>query len=116
MKDDDLVLFYHSNSDTMGVAGLARISREAYADPTQFDTKSRYFDPKSTAAAPRWQLVDVAFVERFKAVLSLAELKADPRLDTMLVVQRGQRLSIQPVDKRHFKRVLAMAAAHTKVR
>jgi predicted RNA-binding protein with PUA-like domain len=116
MKAGDFVLFYHSNSDPTGVAGVARVSREAYADPTQFNAKSKYFDPKSTAAAPRWQLVDLAFVERFEAVVSLADLKADLRLDTMLVVQRGQRLSIQPVDKRHFKRVLATAAAKTRVR
>ncbi len=116
MKLGDFVLFYHSNSDPMGVAGLAELSRESHPDPTQFDKKSKYFDPKSTREEPRWQLVDIAFVEKFNRVVTLAELKQEAALEDMLVVQRGQRLSIQPVDKGHFKRVLAMAGAKTKVR
>jgi len=116
MKIGDFVLFYHSNSDPTGVAGLAELSRESHPDPTQFNKKSKYYDPKSTRDEPRWQLVDIAFVEKFDRVVTLAELKEEAPLKDMLVVQRGQRLSIQPVDKAHFKRVLAMAGAKTKVR
>jgi len=117
MKEDDLVLYYHSNASPPGVAGVARVSREAHPDPTQFDPKSKYHDPKSTPEAPRWMMVDVAFVEKFPALVPLDALKAaEPQLDGMLVIKRGQRLSVQPVEKKHFARVLKMAAAKTKLR
>jgi predicted RNA-binding protein with PUA-like domain len=119
MRDDmgpgDLVLFYHSNADPPGVAGLARIAKSAYADATQFDPKSKYYDATSKKDDPRWLLVDVAFIERFDEVVPLERLKSDKRLEGMLVNQKGQRLSVQPVDKKHFKRVLSLAEAKTRV-
>ncbi|MEC7518487.1 MAG: EVE domain-containing protein [Myxococcota bacterium] len=121
MRDEmavgDLVLFYHSNAKPPGVAGVAEVATEAYADPTQFDPKSKYHDPKSTKEAPRWQLVDLAFVEKFDEVLGLDVLKEHAEaLDGMMVIKRGIRFSVQPVDKAHFKTVLKLAGAKTKVR
>jgi predicted RNA-binding protein with PUA-like domain len=116
MQQGDLVLFYHSNAKPPGVAGVAEIVEEAHADPTQFDPKSKYYDPKSAPADPRWSLVDVSFVERFTDIVGLDVLKAEPSLTDMLVVQKGSRLSVQPVTKTEFKTVLAMAKAKTKVR
>lgn len=113
MRDDmqigDPVLFYHSSSKPPGVAGLARVASQPYADPTQFDPDSRYFDPKATPDAPRWQLVDIAFVGRFDTQLPLADLKADPALDGMELTRKGSRLSIQPVSAEHYAHILGLA-------
>lgn len=109
MKVGDLVLYYHSNAKPPGVAGLAKVASEPYPDPTQFDDNSKYYDPKSTPENPRWVLVDLAFVAAFDDVVSLADLKADDELDGMLVIKKGQRLSIQPVEPHHYKRVLELA-------
>ncbi|HEY8375888.1 MAG TPA: EVE domain-containing protein [Nannocystis sp.] len=111
MKIGDLAIFYHSNADPPGAAGVARIASAAYPDPTQFDPKSPYFDPKAKPEVPRWFLVDVAFVERFPEFVPLATLKADRALKDMLVVQKGQRLSVQPVAPKHFARVLALGGS-----
>ncbi len=122
MRDEmavgDLVLFYHSNAKPPGVAGVARIASAAYPDPSAFDPDSKYYDPKSDPDDPRWWLVDVEFVEKFAELVSLDALKAAAKadLDGMLVVRRGQRLSVQPVEKDHFRGVLRMAKAKTKVR
>jgi predicted RNA-binding protein with PUA-like domain len=97
MSQDDLAFFYNSNSDPSGIAGVMRIVSEAYPDPTQFDPNSHYFDPKSPPDAPRWVLRDVAFVEKFQRVIPLAELRETPGLEDMMVVRRGQRLSVMPV-------------------
>ena len=102
MKVGDLVLIYHANADPPGVAGVARVCKESYADHTQFDQKSKYYDSKATKDAPRWMMVDVAFMGKFKHFVSLEALKADKRLQDMLVLKRGMRLSIQPVDAKHF--------------
>lgn len=106
MKEGDGVLYYHSRQDPPGIVGLARISREAYADPSQFDAKSKYHDPKATEEEPRWVVVDLEFVHKFDGVLPLAELKEDPKLAEMLVAQKGQRLSVQPVEAKHWKHIL----------
>jgi predicted RNA-binding protein with PUA-like domain len=116
MAVGDLVLFYHSNAKPPGVAGVCRVSRAAYPDETQFDAKSAYYDPKSKKADPRWSMVDVTFVEKFDEEVSLQALKDDPALAGMRVTEKGSRLSVQPVDKKHFKRVLKMAKANTKLR
>lgn len=111
MKIDDLAIFYHSSTEPAGAAGLARVCSAPYPDPTQFDPKSPYFDATSTREAPRWVVVDVAFVEKFPTLVTLAAMKAEADLKDMLVVQRGQRLSVQPVQPRHFAQVLAMAGS-----
>lgn len=114
MKPGDLGLFYHSSCDTIGVAGLCRVASEPYPDPTQFDPKSKYHDPGSKPDDPRWILVDVEPVERFDDVVPLARLKDDAALEGMAVLQRGSRLSVQPVERKHFARVLKLAGAKTK--
>ncbi|MDX2008566.1 MAG: EVE domain-containing protein [Myxococcaceae bacterium] len=114
MAAGDLVLYYHSNAEPSGVAGVAKVAGPAIADPTQFDKKSEYYDAASKKADPTWQMVTVAFVEKFPRVLSLAELKAEPSLAGMGVLQKGQRLSVMPVTKAHFAAVLKLARAKTK--
>jgi len=116
MVEGDLVIFYHSNAKPPGAAGVGRICRKAYPDDTQFNKKSKYYDAKSKKEDPRWSLVDVEFVEKFGEPVSLQALKDDPALEGMRVTQKGSRLSVQPVDKGHFKRVLKMAGAKTRVR
>lgn len=115
MAVGDLALFYHSNAKPPGIAGLARICREAYPDDTQFDPKSQYFDPKSKKDEPRWSMVDVEFVEKFNELLSLQTLKDTGALEGMRVIQKGSRLSVQPVDLAHFKKVLKLAKAKTRI-
>src|SRR5690606_23828048 len=102
MKVGDRVLFYHSSADPPGVAGLARVCREAYPDFTAWDPKSKYHDPKSTPEQPRWFMVDVEFVEKFPRLVPLDELRATPGLEEMLVLRRGMRLSVQPVTRKQF--------------
>ena len=100
MRDDmrvgDGVLFYHSSCPQPGIAGVAEVVSAAYPDATQFDPKSPYFDPKSTPEAPRWLNVDVKLRSR-ERLIGLDKLRAEPRLATMRVLQRGNRLSITPV-------------------
>jgi len=116
MAEGDLAIFYHSSTNPPGAVGVCRVSREAYPDPTQFDKNSSYYDPKSKKDDPRWSLVDVEFVEKFAEPISLQALKEDSSLEGMLVTQKGSRLSVQPVDKKHFKRLLKVARANTKLR
>lgn len=111
MKVGDEVLFYASNADPSGVSGLARISRAGYVDPFQFDKKHKYYDPESDAANPRWYLVDLEFVQKFPRIISLAELKATPGLEKMVVTQKGSRLSVQPVTKEEFEIVKGLGGA-----
>jgi len=105
MRQGDLALFYHSNAKPPGVSGIAKVVGEPYPDPTQFDAKSDYYDPKATPQKPRWWLVDFAHVATFKKLIPLESLKADPLLNEMMVCQKGTRLSITPVDPVHFKHV-----------
>lgn len=109
MKIGDLVLFYHSNANPPGVAGIARVCKDAFPDFFSWDAQSRYFDPKSTPDKPRWFMVEIEFVEKFDEIVSLAKLKENPALDGMLVIKRGMRLSVQPVEKEHFDIVIKMA-------
>jgi len=111
MKIGDLVLYYHSNTKPPHIAGIARISKESYPDFTQFDKKSKYYDPKATEEVPRWFLVDMEPVTKFDEIVSLDQLKENDNLDGMLVIKRGQRLSVQPVEKIHFDEVCKMANA-----
>lgn len=108
MKKGDMVLFYHSNAKPPGVAGLARVEREAYPDHFAWDSASQYFDPKASPEEPRWWMVDLSFVERLPRFVTLAELKEDPALADMLVTGKS-RLSVQPVDRADFDRVVGMA-------
>ena len=103
MQVGDEVLFYHSNAEPPGVAGLAKISKIATPDKLQFDKKSEYYDPKATLEKPVWFCVEVEFVEKFKNYISLNDLRLNEKLKEMLVLQKGSRLSVQPVDQRHFE-------------
>ena len=114
MQEGELALFYHSNAEPSGVAGIGRVHGAPLPDPTQFDKKSEYFDATSPKDEPRWMMRQFAFVERFDDVVPLEVLKADPKLAGMALLQKGQRLSVQPVSLEHFKRVLAVAKAKTK--
>ncbi len=105
MKKGDRVLFYHSSCEVIGVVGVAEVHKEAYPDPTQFDAKSYKYDVKSTNDNPRWDSVDLKFIKKFKEPLTLSELKLDPFFNDMLVVKKGMRLSVQPVDKKHFEQI-----------
>jgi predicted RNA-binding protein with PUA-like domain len=111
MKVGDKVLFYHSNAEPSGVAGIAEVASAPVPDPTQFDSQSEYYDASSLRAEPRWVMVKVRFVQRFAQVVSLGALKADKALSGMGVLQKGQRLSVMPVTAAHFKRVLALGSA-----
>jgi predicted RNA-binding protein with PUA-like domain len=105
MRVGDGVLFYHSSCEVPGIAGIGRVASAAYPDATQFDRKSGYYDAKSKRDAPRWVHVDVAFVKKTR-LLSLDELRADPALADMVVLKRGNRLSITPVTERQWKHIL----------
>jgi predicted RNA-binding protein with PUA-like domain len=108
MEEGDLVLFYHSSAEPPGAAGIAKVDREAYPDPSQFDPKSEYHDPRSTKDNPRWWLVDVAFLEKLDRLVTLPEIKAEPALADMVLVNNS-RLSVQPVTKGEFEKVKKMA-------
>lgn len=97
MSVGDGVLFYHSNCAEPGIVGIARVASPAYPDATQFDGKSKYYDPKSTPEQPRWMNVDVQLVKKIE-LISIAELRSHPELERMRTLQKGNRLSITPLD------------------
>lgn len=109
MSIGDPVFFYHSRCKAPGIVGLAKIASKPYPDPTQFDKKSNYYDPKSDPENPRWILVDVEYDKPFPEPVSLDAMKEEPALKEMKVVQKGQRLSIQPVTKKEYDKVCKMA-------
>jgi predicted RNA-binding protein with PUA-like domain len=109
MEVGDVVLFYHSNAEPSGVAGIARVCAVHKVDETQFDPESPYFDERATRDKPRWDCVDVEYVSHFTNFVPLERLKHEPTLKKMLVVQKGMRLSVMPVDEKHFHHVVAMS-------
>lgn len=114
MQEGDLVLYYHSNAEPSGVAGLAKVHGAPLPDPTQFDKKSEYYDATSDKAEPRWVMAQLAFVEKFAKLIPLDVLKADPSLTGMPLLAKGQRLSVMPVAPEHFARVLKLAGSKVK--
>jgi len=108
MKQGDLVLFYHSNAQPTGVAGIAAVSREAYPDFTAWDPASDHYDARSTPDHPLWVMVDIQFRQRLPRVVTLDEIRTEPTLKDMVLVQNS-RLSIQPVKSQEFKRIVKMA-------
>ena len=112
MRDDmqigDKVFFYHSNCKDIGVVGVMKVASKPYPDPTQFDPESNYYDPKSNPDDPRWCLVDVQFVKKLSRTISLAEIKAHRGLDDMVLVRKGNRLSIMPVSEDHWNLILGL--------
>ncbi|HVT60282.1 MAG TPA: EVE domain-containing protein [Thermoanaerobaculia bacterium] len=116
MKVGDPVLFYASNADPAGVTGVAEISRAGYPDPFAWKRGHHYFDPKSDPRNPTWFAVDIRYVEKFGQIVSLAELKAARGLEKMMVVQKGSRLSVQPVTAAEFEVVLRLGRGGRKAR
>jgi len=110
MRVGDGVLFYHSSCAEPGIVGIARVASTPYPDPTQFQSKSPYYDPASKQESPRWMLVDVQVLKKTRN-LTLPELRADPQLQDLVVLRKGNRLSITPVEPRHWKRVLKLLDA-----
>lgn len=116
MKIGDMVLFYHSTSKPTGVYGLAKVVSVPHADPTALDSKDEHYDPRAVAYAaqgkdPLWMCVDLAFVEKFTRPVTLETLKRDSESQGMEVLKQGQRLSVLPVSKKHFERVLELVRA-----
>ena len=110
MRVGDGVLFYHSSCAEPGVVGIAQVVSTAYPDPTQFDPASPYHDPASKPEAPRWLLVDVQVLRKTRN-LTLPELRADPALEGMLLLRKGNRLSLTPVEPRHWRHILQRLGA-----
>lgn len=108
IKKGDLMLFYHSNANPPGVVGLVEVVKESYPDHTQFDPKDGHYDAKSDPDNPRWLMFDIKAKRKLREFVSLQDLKNSSKLKDMLVVQRGQRLSIQPVTPAEWREVLRM--------
>ncbi len=112
MRDDmrigDKVIFYHSNTKPPAAVGVAEIVRESYPDFTAFDPSELHFDPKSNEEKPIWFMVDIKFIEKFERAVPLQEMKENPKLRNMKLVQRGNRLSVMPMSKEEFNEVLRM--------
>ena len=109
MAIGDRVFFYHSNCKVPGIVGLAKVASVSYPDPSQFDALSKYFDKDSSPGDPRWWLVDVAFVKKFRRVISLHELRTlAEELDGMLLLRKGNRLSVMPISDDHADVILAL--------
>ena len=109
MQPGDLAFFYHSNAMPLGVAGMMKIVESGIADPTQFDSTSRYYDVKSTKELPRWQTVCVEFVEEFSHLVSLDTLRSQFSPDQLLVVKLGNRLSVMPITSAIAQRILTLS-------
>jgi len=105
-KVGDQAFFYHSNTKVPGIVGVMEIVSEAYPDHTAFDPNEKYYDPKSDPDNPRWLMVDVQYRRHTRRVIPLAELKADPALSQMKLVQRGNRLSVMPVSEAEWQHIL----------
>ena len=106
MSIGDEVFIYHSNAKPPGIVGLATICSEPYPDHFAWDDASKYFDPKSPKQNPRWHMVDVKYKQTFSKMIPLDILKKDLNLDGMLLIKKGMRLSIQPVQKKHFDYII----------
>jgi len=110
MEKGDGVLYYHSNTDPTAVVGYCEVVKEGYPDHTQFDPDDKHFDPKADPAKPTWMMVDIKLVKKFKKPVPLAEIKENPKLQKMRLVQRGNRLSVIPVEKKEWDEILKMGS------
>ncbi len=109
MRKGDLIFFYHSNCSPPGIAGIAEVASEAYPDYTAWDPESEHPDPKSTAENPRWFMVDVHFIEKFKDLVSLELLKGHPALSKMQLLQKGNRLSVLPIRPEEWEYIMSLS-------
>ena len=110
IKIGDKVLFYHSNAEPNAVVGICEVVKEAYPDHTQFDPKHEHFDPKSAKKNPNWFMVDIKLDKKFKKQVALEDIKANPKLAKMRLVQRGNRLSVMPVTADEYEEILKMGS------
>lgn len=108
MKIDDKVIFYHSNAEPPGAAGICEIVKEAYPDFTAFDPENPHYDPKSKKDNPAWMMVDVKLVKKFPGIVSLSEMRENSKLQKMQLLQRGNRLSVMPVSEDEFREIVKM--------
>ncbi len=108
MKVGDKIFFYHSNCKPPGIVGMVEVVKEAYPDHTALDPKSKYFDPKASEDNPRWCMVDVKLIKKFKRKLSLDDMRNEPSLAGMQLLRRGNRLSITPVTEDQWNTILEM--------
>jgi len=106
MKPGDPILFYHSNTQPPAIVGVGEVHSKSYPDPTQYNSKSEYYDPKATKREPRWFCVTISFLYEFKNPISLKTLKSSASFSDMLLTKKGSRLSVQPVSARHFNAIL----------
>ncbi len=109
MKIGDRVIFYHSNTEPPAAVGIAEVIKESYPDFSAFDPKDKHFDPKSKEEKPTWYMVDIKFVKKFKKIVPLQEMKQNPKLQDMKLVQRGNRLSVMPITKEEFDEIVRMS-------
>ena len=103
MKPGDLVFFYYSNAEPPGIAGIAKVASEGYPDPSAFDPKDRHYDPDSKKEKPTWYVIELGYVKKFKKLIPLEQLRKVQGLEKMPLLQRGQRLSVQPVSAKEWK-------------
>lgn len=108
-KLSDVVLFYHSNCAEPGIVGIGRVSKVAFTDATQFDSKSDYYDAKSDQQNPRWSCIEVSFVEKFKQVVTLPQLRENKKLRNLLILRPGNRLSVTPVEMSDYLEIKKLA-------
>ncbi|MDH5648774.1 MAG: EVE domain-containing protein [Gammaproteobacteria bacterium] len=108
MQKGDQIFFYHSNCEEPGIVGIAEVVKEAYPDHSAFDPKDKHYDPKSDKNNPRWFMVDVKFVKKFRHTISLKDIKDNPILSEMKLVQKGNRLSVLPITKQEWSTILKM--------
>lgn len=108
MKKGDLVFFYHSSADPAEIAGIAEVVRDGYPDSSALDANDSHFDPKSTPESPTWFMVDLRAVEKLDRPLPLAELRGVKGLEKMTLLQKGSRLSVQPVTAAEWEIVYGM--------
>jgi len=110
IKKGDGVLFYQSSTEPLAVVGYCEVVKEGYPDHTQFDSSTDHFDPKANPKSPTWFMVEIKLVKEFKKPVTLDEIKANPKLKNMKLIQRGQRLSIQPVTPADWDEILKMGS------
>jgi predicted RNA-binding protein with PUA-like domain len=108
MAIGDQVLFYHSNAEPPAVVGIAAVVKTAYPDSTQFDKKDKHYDPESEPSVPRWDVVDIKYVRKFSRALPLDELRKETKLKGMVLLQKGSRLSVQPVTALEWKLIMSL--------
>lgn len=110
MEEGDRFLFYHSNAEPPACVGVGRIDKVGQVDPEQFDKKSEMFEPKATKIKPMWYCADVSFQEKFRTPVPLEEIRADKALSKMVLLQKGSRLSVQPVTRAEFEHILKLGS------